>query len=395
MRLFQMFPQRIRVRATAPLCYRSALLCAAALLFALCCQRAIAQANGDANDTAAKAAAASTPSSAPLSLQQYEAELDRASVALREASEALESDSGKQVAAAPSVTLPVAWVVEVDSQRYEIPTDWLNTALNVPERDVNLRRQRLGDAAARLALLRAEAGKLGTGQDVASGASARAHLDEILRRREFRRIDQQKSWIAELWERILEWLLRLLARIFGSAERSGAVKNIILYGAICVAFVLLAWTVVRALRTLARSEAALRLTGAPPAGKTWNQWAREALAAAGHGDYRAAIHAAYWAGVYRLADLGVWQLDRSLTPREYLRLLRQPSRVQAMQAAAITLPDLETRALRADALGALTRTLEAVWYAEEPATQEDFRVAVEQLENLGCRFPSNPRTASS
>ena len=385
MRLFQMFPQRIRVRATAPLCYRSALLCAATLLSALCCQRAIAQAMGDANDKAAKAAAASARSSAPLSLQQYEAELDRASVAVREASEALQGDSGNQGATAPSVTLPGAWIVEADGQRYEVPTDWLNTALIVSEKDANVR----------LALLRAEAGKLGTGQHVASGASARAHLDEILRRREFRRIDQQKNWIAELWERILEWLLRLLARIFGSAERSGAVKNIILYGAICVAFVLLAWTVVRALRTLARSEAALRLTGAPPAGKTWNQWAREALAAAGHGDYRAAIHAAYWAGVYRLADLGVWQLDRSLTPREYLSLLRQPSRVQAMQAAAVTLPDPETRARRADALGALTRTLEAVWYAEEPATQEDFRAAVEQLENLGCRFPSNPRTANS
>jgi hypothetical protein len=390
-----MFPRRNRDRVTVPPYFRNVLLCAAASLFALCCQRAIAQAKGDANDTAAKAAAASTPSSAPLSLQQYEAELDRASVAVREASEALQGDSGNQGTTAPSVTLPVAWVVEVDSQRYEIPTDWLNTALNVPEKDANVRRQRLADAAARLALLRAEAGKLGTGQDVASGTSARAHLDEILRRREFRRIDQQKSWIAELWERILEWLLRLLARIFGSAERAGAVKNIILYGAICVAFVLLAWTVVRALRTLARSEAALRLTGAPPAGKTWNQWAREALAAAGHGDYRAAIHAAYWAGVYRLADLGVWQLDRSLTPREYLRLLRQPARASTMQAAAVTLPDLETRALRADSLGALTRTLEAVWYAEEPATQEDFRAAVEQLENLGCRFPSNPRTASS
>jgi hypothetical protein len=78
-----------------------------------------------------------------------------------------------------------------------------------------------------------------------------------------------------------------------------------------------------------------------------------------------------------------------------LRLLRQPARANAMQAAAITLPDPETRARRADALGDLTRTLEAVWYAEEPATQEHFRAAVEQLENLGCRFPSNPRTASS
>ncbi len=350
---------------------------------------------GIARSTAALTQGATSPAgddTKTLSLKEYRAELDRAIAEVHNATLA----SGSEHDAAQAI--PPAWIVEKDGQRYQIPTNWLREALDTSEKDANLRRQRLEDAGARLALLRAQAENLGQaearpGADGASAAQAR--LAEILRRREFRRITQQKSWIAELWERILVWLVRLLAKIFGSAERAGTVKNLILYGAIVAAFILLAWTVVRALRTLARSEAALRLSGAPPAGKTWNQWAREALAAAGRGDYREAIHAAYWAGVYRLADLGVWQLDRSLTPREYLRLLRQPAKTTASRASAVTLADPETRARRVDALGALTRTFETVWYADQPATQEDFRAAVTQLESLGCQFPSNAQTANS
>jgi len=362
---------------------------AAILVCLLCCGLCFTQ------STAASPQGATSPSgddTKPLSLNEYRAELDRAIAEVHNATLA----SGREHDAAQAI--PPAWVVQTDGQRYQIPTNWLREALDASDKDANLRRQRLEDAGARLALLRAQAANLEQmetrpGADDASGAQAR--LAEILRRREFRRIVQQKSWIAELWERILVWLVRLLAKIFGSAERAGTVKNLILYGAIVAAFILLAWTVVRALRTLARSEAALRLSGAPPAGKTWNQWAREALAAAGRGDYRDAIHAAYWAGVYRLADLGVWQLDRSLTPREYLRLLRQPPKTTASRAAAVTLADPETRARRVDALGALTRTLETVWYADQPATQEDFRAAVTQLESLGCQFPSNAQTANS
>ncbi len=363
--------------------------CAALALCLLCCGVGIAP------SAAAPAQGTNSPAGAdtkPLSLDQYRAELDRAIAEVHGATTA----SASHESTAPAISK--VWIVETGGQRYQIPTNWLREALDTSDKDANLRRQRLEDAGARLALLRAETQDLEQSEanpNATNASNAQAHLAEILRRREFRRIEQQKSWIAELWERILVWLLRLLAKIFGSAERAGTVKNLILYGAIVAAFVLLAWTAVRALRTLARSEAALRLSGAPPAGKTWNQWAREALAAAGRGDYREAIHAAYWSGVYRLADLGVWQLDRSLTPREYLRLLRQPSKGMASRATAVTLADPETRARRADALGALTRSLEAVWYADRPATQEDFRVAVTQLESLGCQFPSNAQTANS
>ncbi|HLW79821.1 MAG TPA: DUF4129 domain-containing protein, partial [Terriglobia bacterium] len=92
-----------------------------------------------------------------------------------------------------------------------------------------------------------------------------------------------------------------------------------------------------------------------------------------------AVRLAYWTGVYRLADLGLWQIDRTRTHREYLRLVPQS-------------PGEETRR---DALSAVTSRFEHVWYGRRSASADDFRFVVSQLEKLGCVFPSTRATASS
>ncbi|HET9400694.1 MAG TPA: hypothetical protein VFO34_07060, partial [Candidatus Acidoferrales bacterium] len=231
---------------------------------------------------------------------------------------------------------------------------------------------------------------------------------EILSAREFRQANEPKSWLAQMWDRFLSWIWRLITRIFGAANNK-VVQKTVLYGAIVVAFLLLAWTLVRTMSMAARREN-LKLAASPPAGRTWSQWAREAIAAANAGNYRAAIHAAYWAGVYRLAEIGTWQLDLARTPREYLRMLQRASHPGSQQAAGAdaatststdapvrtsSLADPSVRARRAEALATLTNRLEAVWYDNQQATQEDFQIAVQNLETLECRFPSMPQTASS
>jgi hypothetical protein len=231
---------------------------------------------------------------------------------------------------------------------------------------------------------------------------ARVALREILSRPEFRPSKREESWLSKEWKRFLSWIWGIFSRVFGAANNK-VVRNVVLYGAIVVAFCALAWALVRALTAAARREA-LRLAAAPPPGKTWSQWAREAIAAAGAGNYREAVHAAYWAGVYRLSELGAWQLDRARTPREYLRLLRASAET-ANAATNVSVPDAQdssvavldpvVRARRADALAALTNRLEAVWYDNQSATQDDFRSAVQNLEILECRFPSIPQTANS
>ena len=241
-----------------------------------------------------------------------------------------------------------------------------------------------------------------SGNASAHDSAARIKLREILSRKEFQQSKREESWLSKEWKRFLSWVWGIFSRVFGAANNK-VVRNVVLYGAILVAFCALAWALVRALTSAARKEA-LRLAAAPPPGKTWSQWAREAITAAGAGNYREAVHAAYWAGVYRLSELGAWQLDRARTPREYLRLLRTSAET-ANAAKNASMPNAQERgvplldpavcAKRAEALAALTNRLEAVWYDNQNATQDDFRSAVQNLEILECRFPSIPQTANS
>jgi len=112
-----------------------------------------------------------------------------------------------------------------------------------------------------------------------------------------------------------------------------------------------------------RSEMDLR--GAVPAGQDWRYWAREARAAAERGDYRAAIHAAYWTAVAQLEENQLFPEDRSRTPRESLRL------VQRWSAAY-------------EPLAHLTRRFEVTWYGYHMATSADWAEVRKQLETLEC-----------
>jgi hypothetical protein len=150
-------------------------------------------------------------------------------------------------------------------------------------------------------------------------------------------------------------------------------------------FLFTAVWIVRGMRTIARSET-LSVDAVFPPGKHWRDWTREASAAAARGDYRAALHSAYWAGVYRLAELGAWKLDRARTPREYLRMIG----AQAQNELAEQNPVGREIALRD-----LTQGMEASWYGYLPATQQDYDKAVAHLETLGCRFHSTAQTAKS
>jgi hypothetical protein len=109
---------------------------------------------------------------------------------------------------------------------------------------------------------------------------------------------------------------------------------------------------------------------------SWQEWIFGAREAAGRGDYRIAVHCAYWAGIARLQDLGALSPDRAKTPREYLI---------ALTKSKLVLP--ETLATRQQALTLLTSRLEKIWYGYQTATEADFRDSLTQLETLGCHLP--------
>ena len=105
-------------------------------------------------------------------------------------------------------------------------------------------------------------------------------------------------------------------------------------------------------------------------------WAKDALAAAERGDYREAVHCAYWASIVHLEGLGLLKRDRARTPRESLRLLEPHPKEQ-------------------EVLADFTRHFELIWYGYRPASQQDWSGARAHLESIGCLSSSTLATASS
>jgi hypothetical protein len=108
--------------------------------------------------------------------------------------------------------------------------------------------------------------------------------------------------------------------------------------------------------------------------RTWQEWIHAAREAAKRGDFREAVHSAYWAGICYLEDGGVVRKDRTRTPREYMR--------SVSSATQLAVSGRKTR----EALSALTMVLEQVWYGRRPASNQDFANAMRSVEALGCQL---------
>lgn len=340
------------------------------------------------------AVAADTDSSKQvLTLAQYEAELDRLAAVVSDLPQ-----HADQIETVRS-SLPASWVVQSGRDKYEVSTAWLSSALSNIEKKPSDRKDLCNEAAEQLRSLRAEAERNGANAADTHPAGARARLNKILSEREYQQV-HESTWGSKIWEQVERWIDWLLEHTLGRLLEEGALRTTILYVILIVVFLLVGLWVVRSLSSMVRKEN-YQVNAMFPPGKHWRDFAKEALSAATRGDYRAAVHAAYWAGVYRLAELGAWRLDRARTPREYLRLIREEPRESAESAGRALAPGAGAAgaeinpAGRAAALAALTRSMEASWYGFLPATEQDFDNAVNQLETLGCRLRSTVQTAKS
>lgn len=320
------------------------------------------------------AASASTANSTPerttptMGLAEYKAELERWSRALESAQKnPAEIEMLRR-------SLPPRWSVESGGAKFEVPTSWLDLALHDMQTDPRASAVHAREAAQHLAALQREADAFAAPGRGPSLDVARGRLEAILSRREFATMSGPSA-LDRLLQRIGDWLARLLSKIFGHARLSRQMGNIFAWSAIVLAFVLLAIWVMRYLRRRSQQDG-LNLRGAAPLPTGSRDWAKAAVAAAQRGEYREAIHCAYWAGVARLEELGALPEDRSRTPRESLRLLK---------------PENANRVPMAD----LTQRFELVWYGDRPATATDWGEAASQLERIGCLLRSTPATAGS
>jgi hypothetical protein len=307
--------------------------------------------------SSAHAAVPPSDPTAPLSLESYRAELQAWSQELESLQEHPE-DAPKFRASLP----PKSFVNE-GTQTLEVSHSWLNSALMEftaakPERRAELVRQIQG----RLAAQRQQAEEFRA--TAFYSPSSRQKLAEILSQREFRRVHGPSAW--DVWKqrlinRIFHWLDRIFSAVPHSSRGGEIVVWIVIAVALCVVAIWLKRTATHRPVDWPREPVPFA-----PSAKHWRKWLAEARDAAQQGRWRDAIHLAYWAAISQLEQAGAWIPDRARTPREYLRLLPNPSEKRSI---------LET----------LTSRFEVTWYGYHDAVSDDFADTLVQLEKLGCR----------
>jgi hypothetical protein len=288
-----------------------------------------------------------------LTVDDYMAELDRLDSSVL----ALDKNDPNISELLPQV--PTVWRVKTDQQTFKISSEWLRSSL------IDWRKKSDKTApdliSKRLENMRLEAASF---EALPSDASEkRTRLDRILAAQEFRSV-HGPTWLDRLKERTIQFLFRLLGRTLGSSLIP-VIGNVVIYGLMVAAVLLLAYWMYRSIRNSGDLETIMPYP-LPVSSKEWTVWMAEARAAAERGNWRDGIHLGYWCGVSFLEAQGLWRPDYARTPREYLRLLPSSSEHHPT-------------------LVALTRSFEIVWYGKREADAVTFSQTLAQLEKLGCR----------
>jgi hypothetical protein len=290
--------------------------------------------------------------SGALTTAEYRAELDR----LLSVTQQLDSSGGSTPQ--PLRDLPQSWRVATDQREFDVSTEGLRRDVQRYEKENNAANA----IAIRTRLQGLRSDLDGFEKPPADVSANRAALNSILARREFGDVEGP-SWLDRLKQRLLGFILSFLERLIRSAAIP-TIGKFFVYGLMGLALAALVFVAYRSLWSSQDFDSAIP-KDLPVSAKEWAIWLAEARDAAAKGEWRDAIHLAYWAGISFLERQGMWKPDRARTPREYLRLLSSTS---------------EHR----ETLTALTRTFELAWYANRGASERTFSQTLEQLEKLGC-----------
>lgn len=311
----------------------------------------------------AQDSANTAPNDAVLDLPAYKAELDRCAESIRQ---------GENPAHLRE-SLPPNWIIQTEQSRIVVPTNWLASRLLQSEHDSAQSKAVSREVQNRLAAMRKSAVELEGASKQASPESARPQLEKILNRREFSGANGPSQ--SELWaDRIGRWMGEQILRLLSLLHVGRTTGNVITWTIVALALGFFCyWVWENMFRAPRRSEPTQTRAGAT---EELRQWARDALAAAERGDYREAVHCAYWATIVRLEAMGLLRRDHSRTPRESLRLLEPHARERQL-------------------LGDFTRNFELIWYGYRPASPDDWTNARTHLEKMGCLKDSTPATANS
>jgi uncharacterized protein DUF4129 len=287
-----------------------------------------------------------------LTTVEYRAELDR----LLTATHQLDSAGGPTPQ--PLHDLPQSWHIRTDQQEFEVSTEGLQRDIRRYDKEKNAANAT--SIRTRLQSLRADLdGFDKTPPDI---SASRNELNSILARPEFRAVSGP-TWLDRFKQRLLGFILRVLERMFTSTAIP-TISRFFVYALIGLAALALGYFAYRSIWLGNKIETVVP-KDLPISAKEWAIWLSEARATAAKGEWRDAIHLAYWAGISFLERQGTWKPDRARTPREYLRLLSSSSEYR-------------------ETLTALTGIFELAWYAKRGASEKTFSQTLEALEKLGC-----------
>jgi len=303
--------------------------------------------------------AARADASAPLNLQGFTSELGRWSAAASRLREHPEE------AAALRKQLPEHWSVAVQEQRFLVSTKWLGDALDRLAANPKLAADISQEMSDRLEPMFRDSLALAQISEADFGA-ARAKLEDILKRREFRSV-RAPSQVETFWDWLTDGVWKLINRLFSHVEGHPTVTKVVLWAVvIALGLAFLVWLIYSlsniSLAGLTSRRLPYPVEGAATVG-SWQEWVQRARAAAARGEYRDAIRTIYGATVRRIEEAGTWRVDPSRTHREYVRLLPADS----LQRAPLV---------------AITTCFERVWYGYAQASAVDYEAVLAELESL-------------
>ena len=194
--------------------------------------------------------------------------------------------------------------------------------------------------------------------------ATRKRLDDILDAREFDRV-RGPTPLDLLKQRIQAWIGKLFKKISPKMPNVEDAGQWFVWGMIALAAAIAGVWLYRVSRQ-GVGTGEREILPFMPSSRSWREWLADARARAAKGEWRDAIHFAFWAAVSRLESEGVWQPDKTRTPREYL------SAIPGSDASR-------------EPFAAITRKFEASWYGSRPTTEADFTQFAAYLERLGCR----------
>jgi hypothetical protein len=299
-----------------------------------------------------------------LDLPSYEAELDRCAAAVKQPGE---MDALRK-------SLPRVWFVRTpDGGRVNVSTAWLSQRFEKLDQGHGTSTDEVRGIESRLGAMRRAATELESASTQPFPRDARDRFERILRRREFAG-EHGPSQLDLLKARISRWITEQILKLFSHLHLGAAAGNALAWTIVGLAFLALCLWVFRSLT--GRSRLVDTSTAGAAEATDSRLWAKEALAAAERGDYREAVHCAYWAAVVHLESLGLLKHDHARTPRESLRLLDPHPNEQKL-------------------LREFTYVFELIWYGYRPASAADWRNARAHLEKMGCLIPLTAATANS